>query len=393
MSGRNRGVHLTCLLCLAAAIVSGQTMESNSEISRLMQSAQQALKAGRPDLARQQYQGILNIDPDNVDAHASLGLLAFFGQNFEGAAEHFGEVVRLQSASWDAHAFLGMALRRIGDAETSQRELDAAFSNLPEQAELKVQIGMELVDMHYQAGEFEQAAAVIDEVRRLQPDSMDVLYAAYHIHSKLADMALDAMTAVGPESARMFQIIAQRRAESGDVQGAIEYFRKAIELNPQLPGVRFEYAQTLLQDTSSLESLDAARDQFQQVLSENPANAPAERLLGEALLLLGEDDAAKKHFERALRLNPEDAEAHFGLGKLLVGGEDPAIAAKHLEEAIRLNPQHVLAHYRLANAYQRLGRSAEADETSSRFEALRAAERADDALNRLLERQGAAQQP
>src|SRR5208283_3296064 len=112
---------------------------------------------------------------------------------------------------------------------------------------LRIQVGVELAGLYDREGDLDAAAAVMRSLVELDPENVDILYAAQRAYSELADDTLNKLAIVGPQSARMQQVIAERLINEGDLKGATEHYRKALEISPHLPGVRFELAEAVLE--------------------------------------------------------------------------------------------------------------------------------------------------
>jgi Flp pilus assembly protein TadD len=69
-----------------------------------------------------------------------------------------------------------------------------------------------------------------------------------------------------------------------------------------------------------------------------------------------------------LKAKPDYADARYVLGKILLARGDAAPAAEHLEAAARLAPEDANIRYQLGQAYQKLGRT---DEAQQQFEIFR----------------------
>jgi tetratricopeptide (TPR) repeat protein len=80
---------------------------------------------------------------------------------------------------------------------------------------------------------------------------------------------------------------------------------------------------------------------FQKALQINPDYAGARYNLGNALLEKGSVDEAIVHFQKAIQINPNYADAHNNFGNALLqkGAVDEAIA--HFQKALQINPDHV----------------------------------------------------
>jgi tetratricopeptide (TPR) repeat protein len=89
----------------------------------------------------------------------------------------------------------------------------------------------------------------------------------------------------------------------------------------------------------------------------------------------GEFEKSAAALRRALEVAPKDAEAANNLGAVLLRLKNIRGAIETLEQAVQLNPRLIKAHASLAQAYQRAGRSADAQRESERLAALTAEQR------------------
>jgi tetratricopeptide (TPR) repeat protein len=107
---------------------------------------------------------------------------------------------------------------------------------------------------------------------------------------------------------------------------------------------------------------DAAIEQFEKVLEDNPKHEEARTDLGLELFRKGNVDEAITQYQKALEINPHSAEANLNLGVALVrvGRIDEAI--RHYQEALETNPLYADAFYNLGNALEKEGHLDEAIE-------------------------------
>jgi tetratricopeptide (TPR) repeat protein len=341
------------------------------EVQLHLQRAQEALRANDPETAVGEYRAALRVDPQNIDAQANLGVIAFMQGQYAEAAEDFRQVLELEPALWKVQALLGMCEKRLGHLASARIWLEKSFPHL-EEPKLKTQAGLELAELHYQVGELGKSAEVINTLRQLDPKNLDVLYSAYRTYSDLADSALNAIALLAPDSARMHLIIAEHLINEGDRDGAIGQYKKVLQLAPQLPGAHFELAEALLQKSKTQREREEAEEAFKAELALNPGNVNAECRLGDLYLSAGTMrlDAAYKSYDRALQLQPNFANAQVGMGKVLIRMGKNQEAVAHLREAARLDPVDSTAHYLLAQTYRRLGQMPDADREIKRFEDL-----------------------
>ena len=262
-----------------------------------------------------------------------------------------------------------MSEKRIGQIAQAQADLEKSFPQLQEQ-KLRVQAGMELIEIYYAAGQLEKASMVATALRQVAPDNTDVLYTAFRIYSDLAGESMLTMAMVAPKSARMHQMMAQQMAREGNTEGAIGHYREAVKLDPHVPGLRYEYAQALSLSTDASEQ-EQVEKEYQAALAENPFDSKAETGLGEIALKASDLDSALKHYKRALELQPSDAEASLGIGRTLIQMHRPAEAEQYLKRSVELEPFTAAAHYRLSLVYRSAGRMEDAQKELAEFQRLK----------------------
>ena len=339
------------------------------QIDSHSRQAQEFFRQGKPDLAAGEFNAILKLDPNNVDAHANLGVAFFFKGDYAKAAPELRSAVKLRPSLWKIQALLGLSEKRLGQTAGAQTDLEQSFPQLQEE-KLRIQAGMELIEIYYAAGHLDKAAGIAGILRQLAPTDTDILYTAYRIYSDLAGESMLTMAMLAPKSARMHQIMAQEMARQGNTEGAIAHYREAIKMDPRLPGLRFELAEALNLSASASDQ-EQVEKEYQAALSDNPFDGKAECRLGEIALRASDLESALKHYKRALELQPNDAEASLGVGKTLSQMHRPADAEPYLKRAAQLEPFTAVTHYRLSLVYRAAGRTADAQKELAEFQRLK----------------------
>ncbi len=247
-----------------------------------------------------------------------------------------------------------MAESRTLDFDDARKDMEAAFPLLQD-PRFQVQLGLELVGLDTESGDLEKAAAVIAQLRKAEPDSPEVLYAAYRIYSDLAGESMLALSLAAPDSGQMHQLLAHEDTRQGNTNGAIAQYRKAIAINPHLPGVHFELAELLHTSTDEAVKKEAEQE-YRVALRENPQNEKAILRLAEIDSQKGNIEQSYKEYTKAVELQPADADAKLGLAKMLIEMNQADKALPLLEDAVKLEPTNATAHYRLATLYRKMGR-------------------------------------
>jgi tetratricopeptide (TPR) repeat protein len=348
---------------------SAQSAGAQQQIQAHLTRARQLLAAGQPGPALEEYKAILAIEPKNVDAHANAGTVLFFQGEYKGAIPELQAAIKLRPDLWKAQALLGMSEKRAGQAAEARKDLEKAFAHLDEE-KVRVQTGLELMDLYYASGDLAQAAAVVNVLRQLRPTDVDIVYAAEKIYSDLEDESKLTLMMLAPHSARMEELTARELLRQGDTKAAIEHYREAIRLAPRLSGLHFELAEALNASNAPGGTEEVAKE-YEAALADNPFDAKSECRLGELAFRQSDLKSAYAHFERALQLAPDDADANLGLGKTLVSMHEPQKARQLLERAAQLEPFNAVVHFRLAAAYRQSGRMQDASRELAEFQKLK----------------------
>jgi tetratricopeptide (TPR) repeat protein len=354
---------------IAAAPAFSQALSKQQQIETHTRQAQEYLQRNQPELAVKEFTAILALDPNNVDARGNLGVLYYFHGDYTKAAPHLRAALKLRPNLSKIQALLGMSEKRIGQTAAAQSDLEQSFPQLQEE-KLRIQAGMELIEIDYAAGNLDKAANVVGVLRQLAPTDTDILYTAYRIYSDLAGETTLTMAMLAPKSARMHQVMAQEMARQGNTEGAIAHYREAIKLDPHTPGLKFELAEALSLSESPADQ-EQVEKEYQAALAENPFDEKAESRLGEIALRGSDLESALKHYKRALELQPNDADACVGMGRTLTQMHRPADAEPYLKRAAELDPFTATTHYRLSQVYRAAGRTADAQKELEEFQRLK----------------------
>jgi tetratricopeptide (TPR) repeat protein len=339
----------SCVLCFS------QTPESTrQQIESHTQQAQAFLQEKKPDLAIPEFQAVVALDPDNLNARANLGVLLFFRGDYAQAAPNLRAALSLQPNLPKIQVLLGMSEKRTGDPANALKDLEASYP-LIEDNHVRVEAGMELIELYTASNDLDKAAVIVGQLRQAAPDNKEVLYAAYRIHSDLAGEAMLALSLVAPDSAQMHQIMAHEEARQGHDAVAITQFQKAIAIDPKLPGIHFELAE-LLANSQDMKTRDSAEAEYKAALAANRFDEKAQAKLGDVYTKQGNLEKAYEAYTQALLLQPDDPDANFGLAKTLISMEQPAKALPVLERAVQLDPTNAAAHFRLSTLYREQGR-------------------------------------
>jgi len=350
--------------------IAGQAAGSQSEIQDHFRRAAEALRKNSPEVAKQELGAVLALDPKNAEAHANRGVVSFVQGNCSNAVADFRDALAVNPGLIKVSAMLGICELRLGDKDGRPR-LESLLPKIKE-PKLRTQVGMALVSAYEQNGDLERTASVVQSLVDSDPDNVDVLYLAQLVHTELAEDTLNKLAIIAPGSARMQQVIAERLVNAGDLQNAIVHYKKCLEIDPNVPGVRYELAQAILQALPSDPAVQAqAEHELETALKTEGESAKVECELARIALRRSDTEAAYAHYQRAFALNPQEVEAEVGMGRSLMSHGKPQDAVKYLRMAVESDPLNSEAHYRLAAAYRSLNMPDESRKETKLFQEIK----------------------
>jgi tetratricopeptide (TPR) repeat protein len=225
-----------------------------------------------------------------------------------------------------------------------------------------------------ESGRPRDAAERLEAALTRRPDDPDLLYYLSHAHDQLSKQLFEKLRQSHPESARTHQITAEALAAAGNREAAEKHFRAALASRADLRGVHYALGDLLLQAGD----YERAEVEFRAETQLAPGAAAAAYKLGFVLANQGRTEEAIAELRRADRLQPDMPETLLELGKALNAAGDAKAAEPVLRRLLTAESAGGLAeaaHFQLAQAYRKLGRSADAEREMKLFNELRDARR------------------
>jgi tetratricopeptide (TPR) repeat protein len=349
-----------------------QSGDASQEIRQLARQADDDLHQQKLAEAAGIYRRILILDPGNISAHSNLGLAEYMQGHYPQAAEEFEIALHREPELWNIEALCGLSEAASGQNQAATPHLRQAFAHV-EDASLRTTAGKHLFTILMQTGDLHGAAGVLEELRKLDPASADVLYAAHQVYSLLANEAFVALGQTAPDSARMYQLQGDEMAQIGNIPGAVTAYRMAIGIDAHLSGVHFALGEALSASHTAADQAQA-EGEFKLALADNPQDEKALCRLGAIESQRSDWSAATRDFRRALDLEPGDAEANQGLGIVLMSTGSSPEAVNYLNRAVQIDPVDTPAWYHLSLANRNAGDMAAATRAMQEFQKLKAKE-------------------
>jgi protein O-GlcNAc transferase len=227
--------------------------------------------------------------PDAADPHYLRAKIYSEERDAAKAVSELQQAVELRPDFAEAWSDLGEARKSLSDDKGALSAFRRAVVLSPEDPVAQARIGSQLLD----TGAAHEAVAHLDEAVRLDPKNQSALNAlqralrqdgqlerAEAAKKKLAELIRDRDE--GDQKLVTALEINNRGAElekAGDVRGALEKYRAAMELLPEHAGIRVNLAVALLK----LGNWEEGVSQMRQALRRDPSNTQVQKALEDAL--------------------------------------------------------------------------------------------------------------
>lgn len=363
------GLSLLSFLTLPAPL----SAQSSSPAQAEVREGQQAFQRGEFASAEQHLSAALKSDPNLADAaqvYSSLGLAYYADHQFTRAIDAFEQALKRDPSIETAKGFLPVSQAAGGDCAVASPGLEREFGS---NSDLKLRriLGLSLERCAMEAGDEMKADEATQKLLAAYPDDPDVLYIAGQLYGRLSSEVNLKLMKVAPDSPRTYQLMGSVAAADGNWQGAIDAYRKALRLAPNLQGAHLQIAILMLTHSTDPNGWRQAIGELKEELRIDPTSAQAQYEIGETYRKHDQMEPAVAAFRKALELEPDAVPARLGLAKALreLGRKSEALAA--LEPARQSAPGDPDVHFVLAQLYKDLGQTSEAQREMTAFQRLR----------------------
>lgn len=265
--------------------------------------------------------------------------------NPKAAAENYRKAVQLKPSNGRLHYNLSLALEKLGDLPSEQKELERAVELDPNLAVAHNQLGL----LALQGGQYAEAeqrfrkALAIDPKFAEAESNLGVLYSQQGKNAEAASLFQQA-TQNDPKYAKAYVNLGLLMAQQGAFPEAERKFRTAIQVDASYADA---YAALGMLQAKTGHGPEAVKN-FQQAVALEPESAGAHLNLGIALVDQFDRPGGFKEFSEAAHRDPNLAAAHYNLGRFFFETGKYEDAGRELETAIRLQPDSAGALYFLA---------------------------------------------
>jgi tetratricopeptide (TPR) repeat protein len=330
--GLARGVRRPGRLLLAGAVLllAGGVVGVRWAAEWHLRAGERALEGHDEEAARAHLARSLALWPGQARAHFLAARAARRAHRYDEAAEHLRAC---RQRGYDAGALeverLLTDLQR-GDAMVVPELRKRVQEEDPHALEI-----LEVLTQHYVDGyRLIQALACLNHYLECRPDDLPALLGRAFVWERFLYFA-----------------------------DALRDYRRAVRSHPDSDRARLRLAATLL----LVGTPDEAVGHYEQLAARQPESREVRLGLARCHLRLGRTEQGRRELEALLADHPEEVEALVERGRLALDEGQPVRAEGWLRRAVGLAPYHRAATYGLAQAVQRLGRRAEAEELRARL--------------------------
>ncbi len=169
---------------------------------------------------------------------------------------------------------------------------------------------------------------VAQDLRKGLGESLSVVHASSLSLAKVTSPSLEAIS---------FYTLGKQRLASSDPQGAILFFQKALEKDPQF-AMAHDYLGVAY--TNLYDSERAGQQMYAaSLLADHVTESEKAKILGDYNLIIGNFDEACGHFQVLTQLQPQNPSAYINLGLCYAGKFDFAAAYSEMEKGMHLQPE------------------------------------------------------
>jgi tetratricopeptide (TPR) repeat protein len=338
-------------LLLSAAPALAQQAQSDT----LFSSAMQAQKRGDDQTAILDYEKLLKLQPNLIEARANLGAALAHAGRFDEAIVQYRLALVAAPDNTQIRMNVGLAYYKKGDLENARREFTEVRKTRPADPQLAILLG----DSEVRLGQAADAAAMLTPMEADNAANPDFEYvlgtALIQSGSKREGAARLEKVAASTSSADAYMLAGSALMDVNDYEHGRADLEAALRLNPNLPRI---HALTGMARDQTGDATDA-EPAFREELRRNADDFDSNLYLGAILYKRREMDEAKKYLDRALQLNPSSSMAQYEAAMWKSTAGQFADAAKDLEALVKANPDWLQPHIELASVYYRLHRPAD----------------------------------
>lgn len=306
--------------------------------------------AGLIEEAKPAFERTIELAPDKCEGYVSLADILIRTGDYSAAFEELKKGIRLDPYYKSARYTLGRALRGLGQLEEAERQLRLGTSGKKRNMEdawgehrmtynLTVSSMLGRSDQLMNAGQLDEALAILKRALSLDPDDLQILNqlaAAYLMGGQydLAEEALLRAKLTDDANLGIYINLAACYLGMNKPNKALQAAKRAMEIDASLWEVPFNLGLA----HSKLKEYDAGYKALQAALALEPPGASVHLAMADVCLALNLLDEAKLNYQIGMDRDPRSALAAYGLCRTFIKLGDWVRAQEALGALIALVP-------------------------------------------------------
>ncbi|MBD3178849.1 MAG: tetratricopeptide repeat protein [Candidatus Latescibacteria bacterium] len=294
-------------------------------------------KNSEGDKAFTELEEALKINPDYSEARYYLGILLFDQKRYSEAVLHLKRAAEEKQNYPDIQCYYGATLLYLGKYGKAREVLENVIEIAPEYCRARYYYGFLLNIMGERKLAIENLKMGMEKSERKGVN--DINLAILQIRERDLEGAMLTLRTImeaGVESADVYYFIAEVYLNTGRMEKAEEYFRKAVEVNDKYLRAREKLAHILVEKGNFEEA--------EEVLGSNDGDfADIYKIMGDIQYYRHNYDKAEEYYSRSLEINSEYTDVLISLSIVLRNKGENERAQEILMNVLKYEPDNLAA--------------------------------------------------
>lgn len=190
--------------------------------------------------------GVVNIDTKKQGYYAhyyNMAILDYNDENFEGASENFETAFVINPADTNSILNSAYAANAAGLTDKARTNFKKAY----EAGSSDKNIFLQLYNYALKDEDYEGALEAIQMGRKVLPEDIDLMKYEVNLFIQMertdeARVGLEEAIAADPQNPDLLFALGVLKEETGEIEGAVEHYKRAMEADPNHFNANFNYA-------------------------------------------------------------------------------------------------------------------------------------------------------
>ncbi|AXC14156.1 TPR domain protein, putative component of TonB system [Acidisarcina polymorpha] len=330
---------------------------STNDPAALFRLGKQAMQTGQLTIAEEDFRRVIALDPKSGAAHVNLGVTYMRLKRWDDALSEFRRAEELSPGQPGIELNIGLAYYRRNDFASAIEPFSHALERMPDPSQARYLLGL----CYFFTNKYKEATDTLAPLWEKESANLNYLYvlsiaASKSSNAALQQQAFERMLAIGQNTPEFHLYIGKAWLAEDDTDKALNEFKQAASMRPDLPLVHYFLGRTYLEQ----HAFSQAEAELRKDIAIEPDFAYTYEDLGIMFAQLDQPAKAEQAFLQAIERNSSLVNSYFGLAKLYRGQGRYSQALEMLDHAIPLAPQSASLHYTRGQVLAHLGQTAKA---------------------------------